>query len=156
MNSDAKLLIFSAPLVLLLVAAPSLADVAWVFKDSPGAVGRTEIVTVEDDPAHPEKHATACVPGCVPAKSYSVSAPVTRVTEPKANRIQLLGGYGPDGLNVVIKPGQTTVTPYYGPMLGLGYERLLSPEWSLSISGLGGGSAGSRTFVGFAGVGFGW
>lgn len=74
----------------------------------------------------------------------------------KPNRFSLLGGYGPDGLTIGLTPGQTSVTPYYGLMLGAAYQRLVWEDLSVGAFALGGSSPQSRTFVGAMSLGWDW
>lgn len=71
------------------------------------------------------------------------------------NRFRLLGGVGPDGLTLSNgKENGTTIKPFFGPILGMGYDRLLWDRISVSIQGLTGASTGTRTYIGTAGIGF--
>lgn len=68
------------------------------------------------------------------------------------NKISLLGGYGPDGLEIT--GGGRTVVPFMAPLWGLEYERLIWDRWSASVEVLTGTTTATKTFVGAAGAGW--
>jgi hypothetical protein len=58
----------------------------------------------------------------------------TRIVEKtvyKKNEVRLLGGSGPKGIEVNSAPGGVTVDEERGLILGLGYSRMLSHDFSL-------------------------
>jgi len=67
------------------------------------------------------------------------------------NRISVLGGYGPVGLNTVESKvkGRNVyeVAKEFGPMFGFRYDRHLDPEWSISLEYL-------SNYTGVGGVGY--
>ena len=70
------------------------------------------------------------------------------------NRIRLLAGIGPDGMTLDDKnPGAIRVEPFYGPIFGIGYERLIGKRMSLSVEAMTGGSTGSKTYIAVGGIG---
>jgi hypothetical protein len=131
--------------VCMLVAVALMAVVVRCFGSISPAFGATA------DPVYFAPPTTAPV-----APPPSPAAAVLAPEEGAQNRVTVLGGFGPDGLST--KPAATgvAVSPYYGPVFGLEYERLVLGPWSASLVVLGGGSTQSRTFVGVAGVGYSW
>jgi hypothetical protein len=54
-----------------------------------------------------------------------------QVLEQHKNRVRLLGGYGPNGLNTSRGANAATVSTSHGAVGGVGYDRLLNERWSV-------------------------
>lgn len=81
--------------------------------------------------------------------------PAPASMDPLPNRITFYGGCGPDGLTYDrTKDGLTEVTPFVGPLIGIGYSRTVYDQWSVSALGLTGASTATRTFVLVGGIGY--
>lgn len=56
-------------------------------------------------------------------------------TTMRKNRVMLLGGVGPQGLNKAdISPDTVSVTQHYNPAVGLGYSRLVTERFSVGVT----------------------
>lgn len=77
--------------------------------------------------------------------------------DPLPNRVTLLAGIGPDGLNTrTIKNGGVDIQPYYGPLVGAAYSRAAVDRWSATVGFLVGATPETRTLIGFGGLGWSW
>jgi hypothetical protein len=56
--------------------------------------------------------------------------------EPKRNRVRLMGGVGPNGVNVEGGPAEYTVSAANKLVAGVGYNRLLTDRWSVDAQAL--------------------
>jgi hypothetical protein len=93
---------------------------------------------------------------CLFCAIFSFSAGADQPPDPPRNRLSLLAGWGPDGLALVSQPGNTSVTPYYAPLVGLSYERVVWEQLSVGLIGAGGVSPQSRPGIGFVSAGWSW
>lgn len=89
-----------------------------------------------------------------PSVWQSVFAPVP--AGQAKNRFRILGGWGPDGLTLAPSTYGYAVEPFYGPLMGFGYERRVWDKISVSVEGLTGATTASKSLIGVAGVGFDW
>lgn len=62
--------------------------------------------------------------------------------EPRRNRVRVLGGVGPNGLETTRSASQATVTTTSGAVGGIGYDRLITDEVSV-----GGAALNNETYL---------
>lgn len=77
-------------------------------------------------------------------------------TTARPHCISLLGGYGPDGVEVSGDQKNAYVRPFMAPLWGLQYSQLVWDPVSASALFMTGLTPNSRTIIGALGVGYNW
>lgn len=78
------------------------------------------------------------------------------VLAPKTHSFYLLGGYGPDGLQVYGDQKNASVEPFSAPLWGAQYSQVITDPVSVSALFLTGLARSSKTFTGAIGIGYSW